>query len=57
MSEEGLRVRQQASNLSANEAFLDDAIAAEPVEEGEKEKKTFGRTPDGTSECRPFLPK
>lgn len=49
----GLRARQQPITSSANDASSDTTSPAELVGDGVKKQKTFGRTPDGTSECSP----
>lgn len=45
---EGLRERHGLSDVK-NAPNVTDAGDAAAVEDAEKEKKTFGRTPDGTS--------
>lgn len=45
---EGLRERHGLSDVK-NAPNVTDAGDAAVVEDSEKEKKTFGRTPDGTS--------
>lgn len=49
MDQNGLRDRKPLEHLDSTKelASSDDS----PVEEGDKEKKTSGRTPDGTGEC------
>lgn len=49
MEGDGLRERKLQQNVTfANEPESDDSTSSE---EEKKDKKTIGRTPDGTGEC------
>lgn len=52
---EGLRERHGLSDVK-DAPNVTDAGDAAAVEELEKEKKTFGRTPDGTSKFLAYAP-